>query len=133
MKDQGSKRPGVTPIQPTILTVRELSEYLRVHPTTIYRLLHAKQIPGFRVGGEWRFGIDRIDRWLSEEAQAAGDPRRQKGKGLTSVLDSLGDRGAAPASRPRRGSAAAKPKVGKIEVDRKDAVKRGVKNKNPDV
>jgi len=132
MKDQGSRKPGVAPIPPTILTVRELSEYLRVHPTTIYRLLHAKQIPGFRVGAEWRFGIDRIDRWLSEEAQANGSLRRQKGKGPTSVLHSLGDRGAAPASHPGRGNATAKPKVGKIEVDRKDAVKRGVKNKNPD-
>jgi excisionase family DNA binding protein len=45
------------------LTAQEVSEYLRVHPTTIYRLANKKQIPGFRVGGDWRFNIDAIDRW----------------------------------------------------------------------
>ena len=78
MKDQGSKRPGVAPLPPTILTVRELSEYLRVHPATIYRLLRAKQIPGFRVGGEWRFDMDMIDRWRSEEEQTAVSARYHK-------------------------------------------------------
>jgi excisionase family DNA binding protein len=47
----------------TILTVQELSEYLCVHPATVYRHVRAKQIPGFRVGGEWRFDINMIDRW----------------------------------------------------------------------
>jgi excisionase family DNA binding protein len=78
MKNEGSKKPGIAPIPPTILTVRELSEYLRVHPTTVYRLLRTKQIPGFRVGSDWRFGIDMIDRWRSEEEQAAARQRRHK-------------------------------------------------------
>jgi excisionase family DNA binding protein len=32
-----------------IMTVREVSDYLRVHPATIYRLLKLNQIPAFRV------------------------------------------------------------------------------------
>ncbi len=79
MKHEESKKAGIAPTLPTILTVRELSEYLRVHPTTVYRLLRAKKIPGFRVGSDWRFGIDMIDRWLSEEEQPAETLRRQKG------------------------------------------------------
>ena len=46
-----------------ILTVPELSEHLRVHPTTIYRLLRRGLIPGFRVGNIWRFSIDAIEKW----------------------------------------------------------------------
>jgi excisionase family DNA binding protein len=69
---------GIVLIPPTILTVKDLSEYLRVHPATIYRLLHAKQIPGFRVGGEWRFDMDMIDRWRSEEEQTAVSARYHK-------------------------------------------------------
>jgi excisionase family DNA binding protein len=49
------KKPGIAPTAPKILTVREFSEYLHVHPTTIYRLLRAKQLPAFRVGSEWHF------------------------------------------------------------------------------
>ena len=44
-------------------TVKEVSSYLKVHPTTIYRLLKRKQIPAVHVGGSWRFNIETIDRW----------------------------------------------------------------------
>jgi excisionase family DNA binding protein len=49
-----------------IMTVREVSDYLRVHPATIYRLLKRNQIPAFRVGAVWRFEIEAIDRWRTE-------------------------------------------------------------------
>lgn len=74
-----SKKAGGVPTLPEILTVREVSEYLRVHPTTIYRLLRSKQIPAFRVGSEWRFGIESIDRWRSGQEQAAVRVRRPRG------------------------------------------------------
>jgi excisionase family DNA binding protein len=48
-----------------VLTVREVSEYLRVHPSTIYRLLRQRQLPAFRVGSDWRFNVEAIDRWRS--------------------------------------------------------------------
>jgi excisionase family DNA binding protein len=48
---------------PEILKVAELAEYLRLNPATVYRLLRREQLPGFRVGGEWRFNLDEIDRW----------------------------------------------------------------------
>jgi excisionase family DNA binding protein len=79
MKHVEQKKTGIAPNSSTILTVQELSEYLRVHPTTIYRLLRTKQIPGFRVGSDWRFDIDRIDRWCSGEEHAAAGVRRRKG------------------------------------------------------
>ena len=37
-----------------VLTVSEVTEYLRVHPTTIY-IAAGQKLPGFRVGSEWRF------------------------------------------------------------------------------
>lgn len=71
MEETNSKKHGSQGLPPKVLTVRELSEYLRVHPTTVYRLLRARQLPGFRVGSEWRFSIDMIDRWRSEEEQSS--------------------------------------------------------------
>ena len=59
---KSSKKSGAELIPPKILTVREVSEYLRVHPATIYRLLRSKQIPGFLVGSDWRFDLNTIDR-----------------------------------------------------------------------
>ena len=50
-----------------VMTVRELADYLRVHPTTIYRLLKQKRIPAFKVGSDWRFDRESIDRWRLEQ------------------------------------------------------------------
>ena len=48
-----------------ILTVRDVSNYLRVHPSTIYKMLKRNQLPAFRVGSDWRFTVEAIDRWRS--------------------------------------------------------------------
>lgn len=52
-----------------VLTVQEVSSYLRVHPSTIYRMLKKNQLPAFRVGSDWRFTVEAIDKWR-EEAEA---------------------------------------------------------------
>ena len=46
-----------------VLTVQEVSSYLRVHPSTIYRMLKKNQLPAFRVGSDWRFTVEAIDKW----------------------------------------------------------------------
>jgi excisionase family DNA binding protein len=46
-----------------VMTVKELAEYLHVHPSTIYRLLKTSQLPAFKVGSDWRFNVEEIDRW----------------------------------------------------------------------
>jgi excisionase family DNA binding protein len=57
-----------------ILTLKEVSEYLRVHRSTVYRLLRKHELPAFKIGSEWRFSISAIDEWrLSQTA----DIRRQ--------------------------------------------------------
>lgn len=43
------------PISTEILTIRELSTYLKVAERTIYRLSAATKIPSFKVGGAWRY------------------------------------------------------------------------------
>jgi excisionase family DNA binding protein len=50
-----------------VMTVREVSGYLQVHPSTIYRLLKHNQIPAFHVGSDWRFNIEAIDSWRLQQ------------------------------------------------------------------
>ena len=50
----------------SVLTVTELSNYFRVHPSTIYRLLKTGQLPAFKIGSDWRFNVEEIERWLVE-------------------------------------------------------------------
>ena len=54
------------------MTVRELADYLRVHPSTVYRLLKQKRIPAFKVGSDWRFNREAIDHWRLEQPRIEG-------------------------------------------------------------
>jgi len=49
-----------------VMTLEEVADYLRVHPSTIYRLLKKKQLPAFKVGSDWRFNLESIDRWRAD-------------------------------------------------------------------
>jgi excisionase family DNA binding protein len=50
-----------------VLTVKELSDYLKVHPSTIYRQLKRGRLPAFKVGSDWRFNVESIDRWRLDQ------------------------------------------------------------------
>ena len=52
-----------------VMTVREVSAYLQVHPTTIYRMLKHGQLPAFHVGSDWRFNIEAIDHWRLQQGK----------------------------------------------------------------
>lgn len=44
-----------------VLTAEEVAKYLRIHPYTVRRLAREKKLPGFRIGGQWRFNRSQID------------------------------------------------------------------------
>lgn len=52
---------------PDLLTVEEAAALLRVHKSTIYRLLKAQRLPGaFRVGSDWRIVRNTLEKALQE-------------------------------------------------------------------
>jgi excisionase family DNA binding protein len=54
-----------------ILTLRQVAEYLKVHKSTVYRLVKRKELPAFKVWHDWRFELELIDRWRAAQEQAA--------------------------------------------------------------
>ena len=48
-----------------VLTIKELSEYLRLTQTTVWKYANEGKIPGFRVGRGWRFHKNQIDSLLN--------------------------------------------------------------------
>jgi excisionase family DNA binding protein len=64
-----------------ILTIRQLAEYLMVSEKTVYRMLDRNQLPGMRIGSQWRFRKHDIDAWLTEEV------RRVEYEGQRGALD----------------------------------------------
>jgi excisionase family DNA binding protein len=59
-----------------ILTVKEISDLLQVHQSTIYKMVRQGKIPSFRVGADWRFRKDLIERWMAEKSMSAGQVRK---------------------------------------------------------
>lgn len=47
-----------------VLTLKQLAEHLQLSERTIYRLLGRGQLPGFKLGGHWRFRRSVVDYWL---------------------------------------------------------------------
>lgn len=54
-------------MQSDIMTIREVANYLKLNEKTTYRLVSDGKIPGFKVGGAWRFRKAEIDRWIEEQ------------------------------------------------------------------
>ena len=49
-----------------VLTIEELSAYLKIPKSTLYKLVREGKIPSQKVGRHWRFRKMAIDRWLDE-------------------------------------------------------------------
>ena len=56
-----------------VMTIDELSEYLQVSKSSLYKLAQDGKVPGQKVGKHWRFRKEAIDRWLDEREQRNGD------------------------------------------------------------
>lgn len=50
-----------------ILTIKQVSDFLKVNERTIYKLAKCGEIPSFKVGGQWRFKKIDIDSWIEKK------------------------------------------------------------------
>ncbi len=48
-----------------LLTVREAGEILRLHPRTVMNMARRGQLPGCKIGKQWRFARMAVENWLS--------------------------------------------------------------------
>ena len=55
-----------------LMTLPEVSVYLRVSRVTVYRMLRRRDIPAFRIAGKWRFIIEDLGHWIEKESLPGG-------------------------------------------------------------
>lgn len=60
------------------LTVKQLAEHLQVSEKTIYRMLWRGDLPGHRVGNQWRFSRSQVDFWLDLRLSRLAPPVLQE-------------------------------------------------------
>ena len=53
-----------------ILTIDELSAYLKISKSTLYKLVREGKIPSQKIGRHWRFRKSAIDRWFEETGKS---------------------------------------------------------------
>ncbi|MCD6170368.1 MAG: helix-turn-helix domain-containing protein [Candidatus Latescibacteria bacterium] len=61
-----------------VLTIEELSTYLKIPKSTLYKIVREGKVPCQKIGRHWRFRKEAIDRWLEEthgDTKAGGDER----------------------------------------------------------
>jgi excisionase family DNA binding protein len=60
---------------PPLLSVNEVAKLLRLHPHSVYRKIHAGELPACRLGedGALRVRADELEKWLAANAVPRGD------------------------------------------------------------
>ena len=59
----------------TVLTIKDVAQYLDVHTTTIYKYAQQGKIPAFKIGSDWRFHRKFIDQWIERQMTNNGRKR----------------------------------------------------------
>jgi excisionase family DNA binding protein len=49
------------------LTLEQIAEYLQMSTSSIYKMAQAKKIPSYKVGRQWRFKKEEIDKWVEKK------------------------------------------------------------------
>lgn len=69
------------------LSIEEVAVRFGINPTTVYRLAQRGQLPGFKVGVQWRFSQEMLEAWIAKQvvrkrlrshSQASPDPKLRK-------------------------------------------------------
>ena len=76
-----------------ILTIREVADLLKINEKTIYKLVADGKVPGFKVGGSWRFDRTTISRWIENMSITDGPGA----VGISSELETIVPATLAPA------------------------------------
>ena len=63
--------PGFEELGAKVLNLSEVAFYLHVHRSTAYRMVQSGELPGFKIGSDWRFNLEEIDSWRLSKSQAA--------------------------------------------------------------
>lgn len=60
---------GTKMTEKKFLSVEEVAKRFQVNPTTIYRLAQKGHLPGFKVGGQWRFSPEMLEAWIEDRVR----------------------------------------------------------------
>jgi PTS system nitrogen regulatory IIA component len=54
------------------LTIDELANYIKMSRTKLYGMAQRGEVPASKIGNQWRFDREEIDRWMKTHATGRG-------------------------------------------------------------
>jgi len=70
------------------LSVKDMSAKLNVSEKTVYRMINDNKIPyGIKIGGQWRFNSEKIDKWINSGSVQEENPPSAKYITIGETLD----------------------------------------------
>jgi len=65
-------------MEDSLITVKEVADYLKLKEQTVYLLARQNKIPSLKVGGSLRFKKSQIDAWLATTPKTGAQETRQR-------------------------------------------------------
>src|SRR5229473_6893831 len=56
-----------SPLTDRLMTVRQLADYLNLNERTVLKLVSESELPGVKIGNQWRFRKTMLDAWLDDQ------------------------------------------------------------------
>lgn len=56
-----------------VMTIDEVSQYLKLAKSTVYKLAQDGVLPGRKIGGAWRFSRKGLEEWLVSQPETTHD------------------------------------------------------------
>mgnify|MGYP001559741972 CR=1 FL=1 len=63
------------------LTIQDVAERFGLNTTTVYHLAQQGSLPGFKIGSQWRFSEQMLERWVAERVNGAHGRSRRSVRG----------------------------------------------------
>jgi excisionase family DNA binding protein len=67
------------------MIINEVSGYLQLKVSTVYKLVEEKKIPHYRIGGQIRFKKSDIDQWMERQREEIVDVKVEANKIIRSL------------------------------------------------
>jgi excisionase family DNA binding protein len=61
-----------------LLTSKEASQVLKIHPKVLERMAKRGEVPALKVGKFWRYRATALDAWIDSRLQSGRQPCRMK-------------------------------------------------------
>jgi excisionase family DNA binding protein len=62
----------------SLLTTKEASQVLKIHPKVLERMAKRGEVPALKVGKFWRYRATALDAWINSRLQSSRQPCRMK-------------------------------------------------------